>query len=220
MSYSIEIKEKAKKFRKAGYSIKEIAKEFKIAQSTSSLWLSNVNLSSQAQDRLRKKKILGQYKAVIIKRKKRELEKSKLLKEVTLMLSRLKGSEELYKLCCSLIYWCEGNKNETFVRLTNSDPILIGLFISLLKKGFKTEKSKFRALIHLHDYHNETKQKLFWSTITDIPLRQFNKSYQKPNTGKRKQENYPGCIAISYYNSKVAKELKAIYNVFAQRGVR
>lgn len=220
MSYPIDLKEKATQLRKKGYSIKEISKKFKIAQSTSSLWLSNIELPFQAQERLRKKKILGQYKAVLVKRKKRELDRNKLLKEVALMLSKLKESRELYKLYCSLLYWCEGNKDGAFVRFTSSDPTLIKLFISLLRKGFKVDEAKFRGLIHLHSYHDETKQKLFWSAITEIPLYQFNRSYRKPNTGKRKQENYPGCIAISYYDSKVAKELKAIYNIFVQRGVR
>ncbi len=50
--HSRELKEKAISLRKQGYSIKEIAAELNIAQSTSSLWLSNIILNSTAQKRL------------------------------------------------------------------------------------------------------------------------------------------------------------------------
>ena len=88
-----------------------------------------------------------------------------------------------------------------------------------IEKGFVIDEGKFRALIHLHDYHGEEKQINFWSKITRIPRKQFFKSYRKPNTGKRIKKDYPGCLAISYYDAKVAKQLWAYYkeiqNVFS-----
>jgi hypothetical protein len=47
-------------------------------------------------------------------------------------------------------------------------------------------------------------------------INQFHKSYRKNNTGKHKREGYPGCIALTYYDVKIANELKAIYNVFTK----
>ncbi len=99
------------------------------------------------------------------------------------------------------------------------DPSLIALFLDLLRKGFKINESKLRILMHLHNYHDEVIQKEFWSIVTNIPFAQFHQSYWKPNTGKRKHAHYPGCIALSYYDAKIAKELKAIYNAFVLRGV-
>ncbi len=32
--------------------------------------------------------------------------------------------------------------------------------------------------------------------------------------GTRTKVGYPGCIAISYYDAKIAKELDALYNAF------
>lgn len=220
MSYSLTIKEEALSLRRKGFSIKEVAAELKIAKSTSSVWLKDVLLDGKAQNRLKKRKILGQYKSRLIHFKKREEQQSKRYARVEQVLSKIKMSKELSKLCCSLLYWCEGNKGrDTLVRFTNSDPQLIKMFLSLLRKGFDINESKFRALIHLHQYHDEEKQKVLWHEITKIPLNQFNRSYWKPNTGKRKHNNYPGCIAISYYDAEVAKELTTIYNSFVQRGV-
>lgn len=221
MSYSIDIKEKAFKLRKQGFSIKEIASKLCIAQSTSSAWLSDITLSNTAQKRLAQRKILGQYKSILVSKKNRE-ERRKILEKSSLsMLSTLPQSQELMKLCCALVWWCEGNKNTGSVKFTNSDATLISNFLYFLRSGFKINESKLRALVHIHQYHNDLVQKRFWSQITKIPLSQFHKSYQKPNTGKRFKENYPGCLALVYYDASVAKELKAIYNTFSQlRGVR
>lgn len=220
MSYSLAFKEKVISLRKHGYSIKEIAAKFGISKSTSSEWLRDVLLDNKALIRLKERRILGQYKSRLVFAQKREQQDKKRQKLVEQILSKIELSQELCKLCCALLYWCEGNKGrDTLVRFTNSDPFLIKTFLSLLRKGFNIDESKFRALIHLHQYHNEQKQKVFWHGITEIPLSQFSRTYWKPNTGKRKHDNYPGCIAISYYDAKIAKELTAIYNTFVQRGV-
>lgn len=220
MPYPIDVKEKAVNLRKQGYSIKEVAAKLNIAQSTSSVWLSNVILSTSAQKRLEKRRILGQYKSIFIRKIAREKHKAILEKITSEMLSTIHFSQTLAKLCCALIWWCEGNKDVTSVKFTSSDPTLIGNFLCLLRTGFKIDESKLRALVHLHEYHNNETQKQFWSNITGIPLTQFHRSYLKPNTGKRTKENYPGCLALVYYDAGIAKELEAIYNVFSKfRGV-
>lgn len=221
MSYSIKFKKRAINLRKRGFSLKEISKKLSIAKSTASEWVSEIELSPTAQNRLAKKQILGQYKTVLIKRQLRDLQNKRLEKNSLEILKGIILSKDLAKVLCALLWWCEGNKITSFVRFTNSDPTLIKNFLFLLRFGFKIDEEKFRALVHIHSYHNDDVQRKFWSTITRISLIQFNKSYKKLNSGIRIQENYPGCIAITYYDAKVAKELKAIYNAFSQyRGVR
>ncbi len=220
MPYQIEIKEKAVNLRKRGYSIKEIAFKLHISASTSSEWLSGIVLSSMAQKRLARRKILGQYKSIFIRKKIREQQKVILEEEAFKLLSTIPVSHNLAKVYCSLIWWCEGAKNTTSVKFANSDPTLISNFLYLLRSGFKIDESKLRALVHIHEYHNDKTQKQFWSKVTNIPLTQFHRSYLKPNTRKRIKENYPGCLGLVYYDARVAKELEAIYNTFSKlRGV-
>lgn len=99
---------------------------------------------------------------------------------------------------------------------------MIKIFMFLFRLSFNIDESKFRILMHLHEYHNEEKQKEFWSNLTKIPQSQFTKTYWKPHTKKRKRENYPGCIRVGYYSAHVARQLYAWYNSFAKehRGVR
>lgn len=221
MSYKLGLREEAIKLRKLGYSIKEVSEEMGIAKSTSSLWLRDIKLSLQAEKRLEERRVIGQYKSRASILAKAEKQKNIRLKRAQQTLSNLIISKELAMLCCSLLFWCEGNKgtNDRFVRFTNSDPKLVKLFLSFLRTGFAIDETKFRILMHLHTYHDEIKQKNFWSKNTNIPSSQFHKTYWKLNTGKKKHKDYQGCIAISYYSSELAKELSALYNSLEQRGV-
>lgn len=219
--YSIQIKELAIRLRRRGLSLKEIAEKLKISKSTASDWLSPIDLSIYAQKRLTNRQVLGRFKVIANKRKLKEGQKKLLEKRAYELLKNTNLSKEIIKLCCTLLWWCEGNKDDSMVRFTSSDSTLIKNFLFLLRSGFEIDESKFRALVHLHSYHNETAQKNFWSVVTSIPVSQFNKSHQKLNTGKRFHDDYQGCIAISYYDAKIAKELYALYNAFNRiRGVR
>ncbi|MBI3985013.1 MAG: hypothetical protein HY344_03690 [Candidatus Levybacteria bacterium] len=221
MSHSFELKTKAELLRKKGFSLKEISDNLKISKSTASIWLSSIELSKKAQDRLEKNRILGPYKAMLIKKKFREEQKELAFGKAYDEIKNIPISRELFKLYSALLWWCEGNKETSYIRFTNSDPTMIQNFLYVLRSGFNLDESKFRGLLHLHQYHDEKTQQEYWSNITNIPLRQFNSSFRKANTGKRKKLGYPGCIAICYYDAKIAKELEAIYNAFTlNRGVR
>ena len=216
MSYSNKIRSEAILLREKGFSLNEISTNLSIAKSTTSLWVSRINLTPRAVERLAQKQIMGRHNSVLAKHKNKLKTQKILLETANKSLKSLQFSKDLAKLNCALMWWCEGNKNDSFLRFTNSDPTLIKNFIELLRFAFYLDESKFRVLMHLHGYHNENKQKKFWTQVTKIPPEQFHKSYIKNNTGKNKKEGYPGCIALSYYDVKIANELEAIYNTFTK----
>lgn len=67
--------------------------------------------------------------------------------------------------------------------------------------------------VHLHDYHDEKEMCDFWSSITQIPLVQFHKSYNKKSNHICKKEGYKGCVRIVYYDAHITRVLLA----FAKR---
>ena len=213
----IAIKERAKKLRLAGFSIEGVARELGIAKSTSSLWLRGLSLNKVAIKRLEKRRLAGNRKIALIwkqKRKKQDDENLFLAEEVA---KNIKKNIFHNKLYCSLLYWCEGGKGEgEGIRFVNSDPILIKTFLKLFRSAFPVDENKFRALMHLHKYHDEKKQRKFWSEMTKIPESQFHKTFLKANTGKRTKANYPGCIAIYYNSCRISREIKLIFQVFSK----
>lgn len=56
---------------------------------------------------------------------------------------------------------------------------MIDTFLRLFRNSYQLNEKKLRALIHLHEYHNEEEMRIFWSKVTGIPLDQFSKSYMK-----------------------------------------
>ncbi len=147
-------------------------------------------------------------------RQQKAIERDKLLAErAEAIVSGFGINTNHHRILCAIMYWCEGEKSTgSGVRFMNSDPIMIKLFISSLRKGFDIDETKFRALVQLHQYHNETQQIEFWSEITCIPTHQFHRSYIKSNTGTNSREGYPGCLSLRYGDSSLAKLLKMIYS--------
>jgi len=220
MSHPIKLKEKATKLRKKGYSLKEISDKLGISKSTASLWIGDINLNQKAKDRLKKRGILGQYKSILLRRKRKKAILGRFRKAARKELAKNKSDKEIYRLLCSILFWCEGNKGLiSALRFTNSDPEMIKCFLYCLREGFEIDENKFRALIHLHDYHDEEGQIKYWSRIANIPKEKFYKSYRKPNTGKRIKKDYPGCLAITYFDAELVKKLWAYYkevpNIFS-----
>ncbi|MBP9670715.1 hypothetical protein KBD75_04940 [Candidatus Woesebacteria bacterium] len=77
MAYDLSIKQRATDLRKAGYSIKEIAKKLNIAISSSSVWLRDIKISRSGKDRMIKHKELNRYKLSQVWIKKRSKENIK-----------------------------------------------------------------------------------------------------------------------------------------------
>lgn len=218
MKRDIEGRLKAIELRKKGYSLNEIVEELGIAKGSASVWVRNVPLSAAARRRLLTRIKLGQLLSAESKRRKTQELLDSYREKAAVDLGRTNLNHETNKLVCSLLYWCEGGKNHYHgVSFTNSDPKLIKTFLCLLRNSFELDEKKFRPCIHLHEYHNPRKQLDFWSKITDIPKDQFIKPFRKPNTGKRIRTNYPGCIAIKYHSTAVARQLLAAAEVFLSK---
>lgn len=204
----------AKKLREKGYSLKEISEKLFISKSTASVWLRDIKLSKDALIKLKKRNLLGRIKSSNTKRIKRQRIDDSLKKEAFQFLKATNINKNHLKLFCALLFECEGSKDlRGGIYFSNSDPMMIKTFLTLLRSSFKIEEEKFRISLHLHNYHSILNQINFWSKVTDIPKSQFTKPYQKPNTGKRIKDNYQGCVSIRYYDSKLARKLSSISKI-------
>ncbi|HOX11224.1 MAG TPA: hypothetical protein P5323_02115 [Candidatus Moranbacteria bacterium] len=207
------LKNKAKTLRKEGFSFREISERLKISKSTASLWLRDVTLSKVAKKRICKLGVDGRNKGNDSVKKRIAKEDKKILFKVKNSLSECLLPKNDLKFVCALLYWCEGGKTEkaqlTFI---NSDPKLVRYFVTIFRKAFDVDEKRFRALIHVHKYHNIGQQIEFWSEVTNIPKSQFTKPYSKPNTGKITKENYQGCVSIKYYGREIRQEMLFLIN--------
>lgn len=203
-------REEAIRLRKRGYSINEIYSKLGVSKSSVSLWVKEVSLSQQARSRLERNLTRGQLRSREVLRARGDQRRKYARQVGRKIVSEFKATKSLNQVMCAMIYYCEGTKaDHAGVSFTNSNPSLVETFLELLRGSFDLQESKFSVCVHLHSYHDEKKQKRFWSRITGIPQRQFMRSFRKPNTGKRIRKNYPGCVNIRYYDVQLGRILNA-----------
>ncbi|MFH0912125.1 MAG: hypothetical protein V1807_00455 [Patescibacteria group bacterium] len=189
------LKAEAIKFRKGGLSYNGINKKLGIPKSTLSYWLRNVHLKPEYRERFYTNQIENLTRGPQSQRERRLREIDKIIeaaeKEIEIPLSF-----EAYRLMGTALYWAEGSKGNSF-EITNSDPYLILFFVSWVEAIFKIPAQTLRARLNIYSQQNDLKIKKFWSDLTDIPLKNFGKTYVKPlNKGYKKNNLYYGTIKI------------------------
>lgn len=212
-------KRQAITLRERGHSLQEISVKLGISKGTASLWLQHTPLSVRAQERIQKRRDEGSRKsrATLNDRTHKRLTEAFGFAQKTL--GNISDTTDSSRLYCALLYWCEGekSKNDKSLFFTNSDPLLVKFFLKHFRKGFEIDETKFRVCVHLHSYHDAKRQLLFWSQITNIPLAQFIKPYQKSNSGKNKRAGYAGCASVRYHDVRIARQVQAIARAFLNK---
>lgn len=227
VSKFIKYKNKAIVLRKKGFTYGEIKKSLgvDIAKSTLREWFRDISLSDEARNRLEKvvdKKIRSAHKlALEAKKKKRE----KYLSEVKNRVKHLKHllfDKDIAKIILAVLYLGEGSKGarRAFV-FGNSDPKVIELYLSLLRKCYIIDESKFRCTLQCRADQNIPQLEKFWSKITGVPLSQFYKARIDPRTiGKKSRKSgYKGVCRIDYFSAEIYTEIEKIIEVVCSSGL-
>ncbi len=205
--------------REEGISIPSIAARLGLSKSTIWLWTKDIRLSDVQLQGIARAATTGRNHGRDVLKVMRQIERKHIDQNAQRIVQKVFNNRnvDFWKMVAAIVFWCEGGKRElTSLRFANSDPQLVQLFLLALRTGFKVDEKKFRALLHLHEYHNDEIQKVFWSKITGISLDRFAKSYQKPHTGKRKRDGYQGCISVRYNNAALARTLDALYHALGK----
>lgn len=119
----------------------------------------------------------------------------------------------------AMLYWAEGTKSDRGALIfVNTDPLLLKLYISLLRSAFEINESGVRVRLHLHNYHDQATSISYWATLLEVPKSQFGKIYVKKRSTQRKfRENFQGICTVVYHSSAVRRELMALGKILAER---
>ena len=207
------------KLRLKGKSYTEIYRTLGIPKSTLSGWFSDVVLSDDVRKRIERR---GRKKAIegLIRRNKKQtslaiaraLQIRRDAADVIIAIS----NENLLFLGASL-YWAEGYKmpvvrngrelTHHVVSLTNSDPLLIKIFLRFLREYCSVPEEKIKASIRIFQHHNERELFDFWRKVTGIQPQNFWKTYygiSKSSLHKRPFNRLPhGVIQISVGDTRL-----------------
>ena len=109
------------------------------------------------------------------------------------------------------LYLGDGFKIEGRVGLGNADPGIVLLFIVLLEKLYKVDRSKLKAQIFARVDQDECELLNFWSNGLNLDRMQFYKTqFDYRTKGKDSRINYHGVCAVSYNDTLLQRKILAI----------
>lgn len=218
MTYTNNVRNRVKKLRLCGKSIRQIASEVGLSVSTVSLWLRDMPKSVEMSRLIRRHEMRGRARGLAAIAAARDLQRRRLKTEAaaTWIALNCRENDDFWRVCAALLFWCEGAKRLSNLAFANSDPAMIALFLSALRRGFAIDEGKLRVQLHLHEYHDVSRQIRYWSKVTGIPHSRFSRPYVKPHTGKQKRDGYPGCVSLRYGDARLAQKLSFIYHALAE----
>lgn len=203
-------KSQAIKLRKKGLSYLEIRKHLPIAKSTLSYWLRDIPLTKRQKKRLRRKGGQFQHLACAA-HKRRRIEKTKRI--IQKACSEIKSiDKDTLHVIGTTLYWAEGSKQKTHkpsvgTTFSNSDPLMIKLYLKWLKECLKTKDNELVFEIYIHETYKKQKGDLinYWAGVTGFSTGRFDRIRYKKNKvksyRKNRGENYWGVLRIGVRKS-------------------
>ena len=213
------LKQKVIALRKKGKTYAEICSclELKIPKGTLSCWCNGVPLPKSYAQKIKKmnEQNLIKARAGSVETAKRIRQKQiETIRNENGHLAKMLEDNDVAKIALAMLYLGEGGKTRRrgAVLFGNSDPVVVSLFMGLLRKVYDIDESKFRCTLMCRaDQDIENLEKM-WSKTTRVPLNQFYKARIDPRTiGKpSKKKEYKGVCRIDYFSAKILADLLEI----------
>lgn len=209
-------KERVMVLRKSGKSYNEINTLLGIPKSTLSEWLRNIRWSQRIKIQLSKRAVATNR--VRIQRLNR-LRHERLQRAYEQARKEAKEEFEEFKLYPLFIagisiYWGEGDKtSKSALRVGNTDPLLIRLFVKFLRDVCGITKHKIRASVLLYPDLNQELCERFWIKNSGLSRMNFNKSVIIQGRHKTRRLPYGVCtvnVTSSYLKEKMMVWLKML----------
>lgn len=199
----------ARKFRKAGKSIKNIANILDVSSSTVSLWCRDIELTKEQIKKLEQQSrdpFYGRRMEYILSVKKKVAEKTQMLYKQGIQEVGVLNKRELF-LSGIALYWSEGFKKDSQVGFANSNPKMIKLFIKWLEEccGYTKNDLLFRVTVNISHKKRLDEIERYWATVVDVPGTKFQKAFYQNVKWKKIYENpneYFGVLRIRVRRSK------------------
>lgn len=160
----------ALKLRKSGFSYSYIANELTVAKSTLSDWLSHEPYTPNAYT-----------VATLGKARTASILKSQSKKSSSLARAQSEADHEIGDITSRDLlmfglglYFGEGSKTADIVRIVNADPAFIEIAM-LWFESLGVRREQFSPRIHLYPDNNIATCTKFWSQVTGLPIRQFQR---------------------------------------------
>jgi|SRR3989344_1066569 len=220
MSGGSKIEKVVLKLRQEKKSYREIARILGISKSTISYWLSgnpqSVKIKQKLSEKNRRESKTRIQKIIQRSREKwegiRKNAKEESIKEFAAL---IKNPLFISGIC---LYWGEGDsKPKNPLRISNTDPRMIHLYIKFLREILMIPSEKIKIGLILYPDLSEKESKRFWIDITGIKTDNFQKTQYIQ--GKHPTKRLPRgiCMVITHgtvYKTKMLSWIDILHKKF------
>lgn len=201
----------ARKLRRGGKSVKEIATTLGVGRSSISVWVRDIELTAKQKQRL---SVRGVAIDVMERRRATRYANETKIRTTFLEegLARITGIQEIDIFMLGIgIYLGEGSKTDRGkIELSNTDPRIIQIFILFLIRSCGYSIKNMHAHVGIHSHLSINIAEKYWSDISGIPLKQFSKtSIQRSRAGKGERDKLPfGTFSVAVYDTAARVRLE------------
>jgi hypothetical protein len=143
--HSAETYQRARQLRSEGRSIKSIARELHVAQSTASVWVRDVPLSPEQRERLAR--LTDRQRAGLQIQVQKAREAWLDAQELGRMIARI--DEPRHQAGC-MLYWAEGSKSRNSLAFVNSDDEMMRFFLRFLRELCDVPDERICLSVNVH----------------------------------------------------------------------
>src|SRR4051794_10064520 len=179
-------RERARELRAEAWTLDEIAAELGVSKSSVSLWVRAVEFDPRPRSAARRR-----GPNVLQRAKSEEIER--LLREGRERIGTLNERDLL--IAGTALYAGEGFKHK--LGMANSDPRILVLFVTWLRRYFVIDEGRLRVTMYLHQGLDLGAATAYWSDLLAIPETQFNKPYRAVADPSIRRSKHPmGCPRV------------------------
>lgn len=222
---SLKLRKKVAELRKGGATYREIQSKLKVSIPKSTLWYwcKNVPVPPWYAEKIEKLNWESFSRARVIAwaqtRRKREEMLADVGSTAAAIVKKFSGND--FKIILATLYLGEGAKSRghSGLMLGNTDPNIILLYIRLLERCYRIMPQQLKCRVSYRADQNIMALERYWSSITDVPLRNFYKTKPDPRTQGKKtmRPDYKGVCVLSCAGVKIQLELEAISRQFLEK---
>lgn len=196
-------RQRARELRAQAWTLLDIATELGASKSSVSLWVRDVPFTPNPHNRghpSMKPHPLQVAKAAEIERCRQEG-----ITEIGQL------SEREFLILGLALYAGEGTKGGNKVCFANTDPRMIWVFATWLRRFFEVDESRLRVKLYLHEGLDLEAAFRFWSELTGIPLDQFTKPYRAvADATIRRSKHVMGCPGVVYLSASTHRRVMGL----------
>jgi transcriptional regulator with XRE-family HTH domain len=197
--------------RDEGRSIKEIARLLGVSTSSVSRWVRDIELTAPQHDSLQARNGLHERQRLA---RAAMSEKARRLRREAQEAGRrwAREGDSLYIAGC-MLYWAEGSRNRNRVVFTNSDPEMVKIFVTFLRRAFGLCPDRVRLTCNLFADHEARQHEIeeFWLHTAGLPRASLCKStvnhYSRYSQKKRKNKLPFGTCRIVVNSTEIAQTI-------------